>query len=76
LVELLKPPVAWAFFAFFLLLAGSGLANTFTLILASAPATLAPVWAVALPSAGLLGAALSAVEHTHLKAVAELGVTP
>jgi hypothetical protein len=68
LVGLLTPPAAWAFFALYLLLTGSGLANTFTWILTSAPATLAPVWAVAVPSAALLGVVLGDLERRSLEA--------
>jgi hypothetical protein len=68
LVGLLTPPVAWACFALYLLLTGSGLANTLTWISASAPATLAPAWAVAVPSAALLGVMLGELEHRILEA--------
>jgi hypothetical protein len=68
LVGLLTPPVAWTLFALYLLLTGSGLANTLTWILASAPATLAPAWAVAVPLAALLGVVLGDLEHRSLEA--------
>jgi hypothetical protein len=70
LVGLLTPPVAWACFALYLLLTGSGLANTLTWILASAPATLPPTWAVVVPSAALLGVVLGDLEHGSLVASA------
>jgi hypothetical protein len=68
LVGLLAPPVAWAFFALYLLLTGSGLADTLTWILASAPVSLAPAWAVVVPSAALLGVVLGELEHRSLEA--------
>jgi hypothetical protein len=68
LVGLLTPPAAWALFALYLLLTGAGLANTLTLFLASAPAALAPAWAVAVPSAALLGVVLGNLEHRGLEA--------
>jgi hypothetical protein len=56
------------FFALYLLLTGSGLVNTLAWILASDSATLLPVWAVAVPSAAVLGVVLGDLEHRSLAA--------
>jgi hypothetical protein len=61
LVGLLAPPAAWVLFALYLLLTGSEPLKTLTWIFAFASATLAPVWAVAVPLAALLGAVLGAI---------------
>jgi hypothetical protein len=74
LVGLLVPLAAWGLFALYLLLVDSESLKAISWIFAFAAATLAPEWAVAVPSAALLGAVLGYIEHGRLEAEAGRGV--
>lgn len=65
LVGLLVPPVTWVLFALYLRLTSPEPSGSVAWIFDLASATLAPVWAVAVPPAALLGAVLSHIEHSR-----------